>query len=132
MILKKSSTNENNWIESELKFCDGESVEIGIIELFCLLNFGCCLANNEKSNLLKRCLEIIEDYSNVEAIIKCQMEVNILKRMILTKNQRDRLEKNFKGLRLDNLEYSNGILDELEFNEERKESNVQSNFLTIN
>ena len=63
---------------------------------------------------MKRCIEIINKYAQIESIIKCQIEVNLLKQMLLTKNQRIYLNQKFIGLPLDDLNYSNKLLNEFD------------------
>ena len=63
---------------------------------------------------MKRCIEIINQYAQIESIIKCQIEVNLLKQMLLTKNQRIYLNQEFIGLPLDDLNYSNKLLNEFD------------------
>ena len=95
-------------------FKNGKIIEIGPLNLFCLLYAQCCLNSDAKSDFMKRCVEIIDNYTQIESIIRCQMEVNFLKKMLLTKSQKIFLSEKFKGLPVDDLNYSNKLLDELE------------------
>ncbi len=63
---------------------------------------------------MKRCIKVIEKHAQIEEIIKCQMEVGLLKKILLTEKQRKDMAHLFKGLQIDNLELSQGILDEIE------------------
>ena len=59
-------------------------------------------------------MNIINNYSQIEAIIKCQIEMNYLKKILLNEKQKENLKKMFVELRLDNYEYSNFVLDRIE------------------
>ena len=97
------------------KFTIGKKFEIGSLNLFCLLYIPCCLkSSTNKSDLLKRCVKIINQYAQIESIINCQMKVNFMKEMLLSKNQKFYLNQIFSGLPLDNLNYSNKLIDEFE------------------
>ena len=106
----------------ELRKLDEKSIigkinKIGSLNLFCLQHLPCCLSSSTirlKSDLMKRCIEIINQYAQIESIIKCQIEVNLLKQMLLTKNQRIYLNQKFIGLPLDDLNYSNKLLNEFD------------------
>jgi hypothetical protein len=102
-----------NLNKEEFRFKRGRKVEVGSIMLFIILNCGCCY-DKKKVELMKRCIEIIEKHAQIEEIIKCQMEVGLLKKILLTEKQRKDMRNLFKGLQIDNLELSQGILDEIE------------------
>ena len=90
-------------------------LEIGSLNLFFLLYSPCCLKNkNNQSDFMKRCVKLINQYAQIDSIIRCQIDVNFLKHMLLTENQKIYLKNKLNRMPIDDLKYSNELLEEFE------------------
>lgn len=88
---------------------------ISILEYLFILKCSCCCKKKfaKKKEILTKCKDVIDEYLQINNIIRKFMEFELIKKLLMTENQRKLLKYQFKYLNFDNPDSTINYLDSL-------------------
>jgi hypothetical protein len=85
---------------------------------FCCTTWRCLSPcrkyHRHKYDILKRCIEITDKYLQINFLMQKFFELEYVKKILLTRNERNLIKYQFKYINFNNIEESNSFLDSLQ------------------
>jgi hypothetical protein len=87
-----------------------------VMDFFCM---NCCFSyckkfKQQRYDILQRCVEITDKYLQINFIMDKFFEIEYMKKILLSKNERNLLKYQFKYINFNNIEASNRFLDSIQ------------------
>ena len=96
---------------------------ITVWDIMFMRSFRCCFKDKHKYDLLYKCLDIIKELTQVENVIKNQIEFIFLRKLLLTENQNMLFKFIFRKIDFANPELALKYLSDI--NEKQPEVNIE-------
>ena len=109
-------------INNDIKLLDQKQT-ITAWDIMFMRTFKCCFKDKHKYDVLNRCLTLLKEFTQVENVIKNQIEVNFLRKLLLTENQNMLFKFIFRSIDFENPELAVKYLDDI--NEKHPEVNIE-------
>jgi hypothetical protein len=86
---------------------------ISAFDIFILRKFSCCVRNDIRFYILNRLAEVIQGFTQIESVIKNQLEVIFLRKILLTESQNILFKYLYKEIDLNNSHRTLSFLNEI-------------------
>jgi hypothetical protein len=109
---KKEMIQKNELLKEEKEIKDQRPL-ISALDILLMKSFKCCVKERHKYSLLEKCLNLVTEFTQIDAIIKTQIEVIFLRKLVLNESQNMLFQYLFKNIDFDNANLTLKFLNEL-------------------